>query len=100
MEVSLGMLDPLLLLASALLFQAQKPVLDVGAAAEIAATQNITVRGTGGFSGAKELILFDYTCPLGEGNGFVLPTVILIPSVAATPDAERAVSETSDSRVY
>jgi hypothetical protein len=55
----------------------QTAVSDVCTAAKADKSRDMTVRGTGMLSRGRA-ILFDYTCPLGSGNGFVLPTAVLV----------------------
>ena len=75
------------LLIPMLFFQAgAAQTIDVCSGAELTQSGIITMRGTGGIS-REGTMLFDYTCPVGEGNGFTLPTVVLIVTPAFADQA-------------
>lgn len=67
-----------ILLQALFLYSGQNTV-DVCSVSNIKSSQAVYLRGTGGKSPEGPL-LFDYTCPAGSGNDFVLPTVVLLGS--------------------
>src|SRR5436190_9427430 len=61
-----------------LFLQSPTVATDLCSAAETNSSAVIVLRGTGGKSDEGP-ILFDYTCPIGRGNDFIMPTVALVP---------------------